>query len=40
MENIDQELGKDSVTIRLIKKLLDMSEEQQSIDLPRFGLNL
>ncbi len=30
MENFDQELGKDSVTVRLIKKLLDMSEEQQS----------
>ncbi len=29
MVNFDQELGKDSVTVRLIKKLLDMSEEQQ-----------
>ena len=29
MANFDQELGKDSVTIHLIKKLLDMSEEQQ-----------
>ena len=29
MVNFDQELGKDSVTIHLIKKLLDMSEEQQ-----------
>jgi hypothetical protein len=29
MEDFDQELGKDSVTVRLIKKLLDLSEEQQ-----------
>jgi len=29
MENFDQELGKDGVTARLIKKLLNMSEEQQ-----------
>lgn len=29
MENFDQELGKDSVTVRLIKKLLDLSKEQQ-----------
>ena len=29
MVNFDQELGKDSVTVRLIKKLLDMPEEQQ-----------
>ncbi len=29
MVDFDQESGKDSVTVRLIKKLLDMSEEQQ-----------
>ena len=29
LENFDQEFRKDSVTVRLIKKLLDMSEEQQ-----------